>query len=396
MALLGHPVYILTMPWAAVFLVALVFMPPAFASAVDQKFAEVSKRADAARTADHLQEAIELYRQAVKLRPGWADGWWWLGSLLYEQDRFREAAPAFRKFIASSPKSGPGYAFLALCEYETHDLDRSYEHFQDWARHGSPGNDALLDVAGFHWALLLTRQRRYTQALFLLSSKAQKLGDNPALTEAMGLAALRVPNLPEDYPPTLRERVWLAGKAAFLSAIGEFPRAKDYADKLLLHYDQEPDVHFFRGTIFSIRKELAAAATEFEATLKLSPNDAQAMTELAIVRLEDFQASEALGLAKRATLLDSGSPRAHYALGRALFDSSRFAESLPELERAKGLAPESSVIRFSLAKAYKAVQREQEANAEFAAFRKLQQKEDAAAAKPRPAPGPPSHREPEQ
>lgn len=345
-------------------------------------FPEIARQADAARVSDRLQEAIDLYRQGVKMRPAWADGWWWLGSLLYDQDRFPEAAPAFRKFVSVSPKSGPGYAFLALCEYETREFERSSEHFQEWARRGSPGNEALLDVAGFHWALLLTRQRRFTEALFLLTSKAQKLGESPALTEAMGLAALRMPNLPEDYPPTFRERVWLAGKAAFFSATGQFSRSKDYADRMLVHYDGDPDVHFFRGTLFSLQKELTTAAGEFETALKLSPNDGSAMTELALVRLEDFRAPEALGLAQRGAELDPGSARAHYALGRAYLDSSRFPESLRELEAAKRLAPESAVIRFSLGKAYKALGREQEANVEFTAFQKLQRKEDTAAAKP--------------
>jgi tetratricopeptide (TPR) repeat protein len=365
----------------AVLLLLLVVISPSPASA-DQGFAEVAKRADGARAAEHLEEAIELYRRGVKLRPGWADGWWWLGSLLYDQDRFPEATPAFRKFVSISAKSGPGYAFLALCEYETRDFDRSYEHFQEWARRGSPGDDALLDVAGFHWALLLTRQRRFMEALFLLTSKAQKLGDSPALTEALGLAALRIPSVPEDCPPAIRERVWLAGKAAFFSATGQVLRSKDYADRLLVRYDRDPNVHFFRGTLFSMQKELARATGEFEATLKLSANDAQAMTELALVKLEDFQASEALGLAQRAAELDPGSARTRYALGKAFFDSSKFSESLRELEAAKHLAPESAVIRFSLAKAYKALNREQEANVEFAAFQKLQRQQNAAAAEP--------------
>src|SRR5208337_2031783 len=110
-----------------------------------------------------------------------------------------------KRFVATAPKPGPGYAFLALCEYETHDYVSSLNHFRAWAKAGSPGNDALIDVAGFHWALLLTRGGQFTESLYLLSAKARKLGDTPALAEAMGLASLRVANLPEDYPSQKRE-----------------------------------------------------------------------------------------------------------------------------------------------------------------------------------------------
>jgi tetratricopeptide (TPR) repeat protein len=189
-------------------------------------------------------------------------------SLLYEQDRFAEAETALKRFVMISAKPAPAYAFLALCEYETHDYDRALQHFQSWAQKDSPGTSNLIDVAGFHWALLLTRQGRFPEALYLLAAKAKKLGDSPALTEAMGLASLRMLNLPEDYPPERRESVWLAGKAAFYGAIEEFPRAQEYADKLLLHYAREPNVHYFRGTLFSFRGENAAAIQEYQQELQ--------------------------------------------------------------------------------------------------------------------------------
>ena len=65
----------------------------------------------------------------------------------------------------------------------------------------------------------------------LIASEAAKAGDNPALSEAMGLASLRVRNLPEDYPPERREMVWLAGEAAVYAAQSghDFARAEEFA-----------------------------------------------------------------------------------------------------------------------------------------------------------------------
>src|SRR5262245_43640900 len=53
-------------------------------------FDKVASRAEAARQEDRTGEAIDLYRKGLSLRPRWAEGWWYLGTLLYERDAFDE------------------------------------------------------------------------------------------------------------------------------------------------------------------------------------------------------------------------------------------------------------------------------------------------------------------
>jgi tetratricopeptide (TPR) repeat protein len=315
----------------------------------------------------------------VRLRPAWSDGWWWLGSLYYDQDRFSEAQAALRRFVTMAPKPGPAFAFLGLCEYETHEYDRALEHLQKWAAAGSPGTDALIDVASFHWALLLTREGRFLQAFYLLAAKAQKRGYSPALAEAMGLASLRMAALPEEYPPERRELVWLAGEAAFYASSlkpRDFDRAMEYARKLLLHYSQEPNVHYFRGTLFYFGKMHDAARQEFQQELLLSPRYAPAMIEIARTYLADRQYDEAVSWAKRAMEIVPEDPVAHYVLGRSLLATGHVQESVQELETAAHQAPDSAPIRFQLATAYKKLGRTKEAEREFAVFSSLKSKEE--------------------
>jgi len=199
-------------------LASLLFLLPSGvlqAPAPRTAFDRLVKRAEEARTSDRLPDAVRLYREAVSLRPSWSQGWWWLGSICYEQDRFPEAQEAFKRFIATSKADvTPAYAFLALCEYETRDYERAAEHFGIWVRKGLPGNVQLIEVASFRWALLLTRGGNFVQALFLLEEKAKRYGVSPSLVEAMGLASLRMKDLPEEYPSDRREMVWLAGQAS--------------------------------------------------------------------------------------------------------------------------------------------------------------------------------------
>src|SRR5271165_3780247 len=79
-------------------------------------FAVVAENAGQAREANRIGEAMALYRQALALRPEWAEGWWYLGTLLYDRDEYREATGAFEKAVALSPRSGNAAAMLGLAE----------------------------------------------------------------------------------------------------------------------------------------------------------------------------------------------------------------------------------------------------------------------------------------
>lgn len=365
---------------AALLLASFFSLPhPASATDTDSKFQKIAREADKARESERLNDALNLYSEGLKLRPTWVDGWWWLGSILYDQERFAEASLPFEKFISLSPKPAPAFAFLALCEYETGDFEKALKNFQKWAKGGSPGNDVLLDVAGYHWALLLTRNGQFNQALFLLAAKAKKLGPSPNLKEAMGLASLRLSALPQECPPEKREAVWLAGSAALYSAVRQPALANHYALRLLAHYGQEPNVHYFRGTLFTFQEDWDSAAEEYEKELEISPTNAPALVELAVARLEGFQPGEALAPARRALALEPESARGHYILGRALQQTGSWSASIPELERARALAPDSARVRYALFTVFKRLGRAEDANRELAAFQALKDKEEVLA-----------------
>ena len=60
-------------------------------------FESLAAQASAAREANDLEKAIPLYEQAVKLRPTWTEGYWYLGTSNYELDRFEASRDAFRR-----------------------------------------------------------------------------------------------------------------------------------------------------------------------------------------------------------------------------------------------------------------------------------------------------------
>jgi tetratricopeptide (TPR) repeat protein len=344
-------------------------------------FEAIAKKADAARAGDRMNDAIELYTEGVRLRPSWSEGWWSLGSLLYDQDRFLEAQVAFKRFAAIAPKPGPAYAFLGLCEYETQEYDRALHHFRLWVSAGWAGTPELLDVGVFHFALLLTREGRFLEALYLLATEEGKMGSSPALVEAMGLASLRMKSLPQDYPPQRREMVWLAGEAALRASSypQDFARVDEYAHRLLSRYELEPNVHYFRGTLYSFEHKNSEAAVEFRRELEISPQHVPAMVEIARMDVSNNQLVEAMSLAKRAAQIEPRNAEARHVLGQVLFATRQFRESAQELEVAKHLAPDSAPIRLHLARVYNALGRKKEAEQEAAAVRLLKDKEQVLA-----------------
>ncbi len=355
--------------------------------AAKTSFEQIARRADEARTAGRLGQAIELYREGVKLRPEWSEGWWGLGSIYYDQDRFPDAAEAFRSFIATSKKDpAPAYAFLGLCEYEIRDYRQAAEHFGLWVRKGLPGNAQLIEVASFHWTLVLTLEGHFVQALYLLEEKAKRYGVSPALVEAMGLASLRMRSVPVDYPPERREIVWLAGEAAAYGSLHDFDRAHEYGGRLAAHYGNERNVHHLLGTIYSFEQRIAEAAEEFRRELEISPDHAPALIQLALIGLLESRLDEAEAMARKAAALEPKDPLAHYALGRILLATENFQESARELETAKELAPTSAKVRYQLANAYRRLRRTADAERENAAFEAMKDKNEVLAAIPEEIP----------
>ena len=355
----------------------ITFSIVASATAVPARFDAIASQAESARVQERVPDAIRLYQQGTRLRPSWADGWWYLGSLLYDQDRFSEADAVFRHLLTSPTHRGPALAFRGLCQYENRNYDDALAQFRRWANAGWPGTQQLRDVAVFHFALLLTREGKFVESLYLLATLAARVGYNPELGEAMGLASLRVRELPENYAPDRREAIWLAGKAALYASQSpkDFERADEFAARLESLYPTQPEVHYFRGTLFGFEQNGAAAEREYREELNVSPNHVPSLVALAAIDLDKADLAEAGKLARQAAEADPKDAEAHHLRGRIFLAEGDLQASASELETARQLARDNPGVRYHLAAVYKRLGRKQEAKAEYAAFLLLQKKE---------------------
>jgi tetratricopeptide (TPR) repeat protein len=335
-------------------------------------FDGIAKHADAAREAGSIDRAIELYRMALKLRPSWPEGWWYLGTMLYEHDRCEEGSEALRRLTALDPKAGAGWAMLGLCEYETKSYDQALAHLQRARSLGVASNPELRTVVQYHAALLLTRFNQFEAALEILMRFARRGDDKPAFVEAAGIAGLRKPLLPNELPPTERELVLQVGRAVIDSAARRAAVAQKEFETLLASHPTTPNIHYLFGSLLLL-SDPDAGLRELKTELEISPHHLPALLQIAFEYLKRGDSAAALQFAREAVEIDPQSFVAHNALGRAMIESGELDNGIKELELSKRQAPDSPQTRIALASAYAKAGRKEDAARERAEFLKLRQ-----------------------
>jgi tetratricopeptide (TPR) repeat protein len=343
-------------------LVLAIALPAAAASAPARRaaapapraaatFEELSRSADAARLGDRSAEAIRLYGQAVRLRPNWDEGWWYLGTLNYDLDFYAEARDAFRRFVELKPDGGPSWALLGFCEYRLKEYQLALQHIQRGLQSGAGSSPEMARVARYHLGVLLTRFGEFEKGWTHLESLAKSADDDAEVTEAIGINLLRLPLLPHEIAPDQRELVLLAGRAAYAHAAQRPERAMLLYKELFARYDAVPHLHYAYGC-FLLSGDANAAIEEFKRELKISPGNIEARLQLAYEYLKRGDADQALPYAEEAVRMAPKLFTARYAYGRALLEKGETAEAVQHLEAGVALEPGSPQLRFMLAKAY--------------------------------------------
>jgi len=342
-------------------------------SGTSKSFDSLSKKAAEARDADHIDEAVALYNQALLLRPKWAEGWWSLGTLEYDRNGYPAAARAFQRFLALSPKDGTAYLMLGLCQFELGQDDSALKHIEAAEKLGVAKNTQLFQVMLYHEGLLLLRKARYENAQEVLQQLCRSGVENTDVMRILGLAVFRLS--PKAAPPdnspgaALMQR---AGHAECLVGRKKFEEARAEYKALIAEYPEFPDIHYVYGHFLLEGNDTEAALPEFEKQLELVPGHLNARLEIAAVK---YRVDSAAGvpLAEQAVQIAPHLPFAHYLLGLLYADTNQFAKAIPELEIAQKAFPNEAQVYFALGNAYAHIGRKAEAAKARATFAKLNQ-----------------------
>jgi len=366
----------LTVPHAihALFIV-LILILPATPQTPRSSFDDLSRRATAAREAERLEEAMSLYQKAVALRPSWAEGWFYLGTLHYDRNEFAPAAAAFRKVTALQPKSGTAFVMLGLCEFQLNQDENALRHLQKGKEIGVSNDPGLRNVVLFDEALLLQRKGAFEKAQEPLDQLCHDKVEREDLLQVLGMVQLRLrttDRLATTPPgPDVIRRI---GNAGCLAAQKRFDEARPEFETVAREFPQFPAVHYALGNFLLQVPDIPAAKESFEREIKNNPKDVLSRLKIAAAL---YRTDSAAGVpyAEQAVKLDPSVALGHYLLGLLLLDTDDFARAIPELETARKGLPDEPKLYFALGTAYSRAGRNADAARARTQFQKLQQKE---------------------
>jgi tetratricopeptide (TPR) repeat protein len=112
---------------------------------------------------------------------------------------------------------------------------------------------------------------------------------------------------------------------------------------------------YYLGHLYRIKGPLAQSVTSFERALELQPSDVATLIWLGEVYLAQGRPEDAEPLFAKALALDPASISARSGAGRAALARRDYARAVTLLEEALTLRPQTSVLHYSLAMAYRSL-----------------------------------------
>jgi len=339
-------------------------------------FSDLQQRAEQARHSHNTEEQVTLYRKAVKLRPAWGEGWWYLGTGLHELHRYNEALDAFQHLSRIDVKDGSSRALIGLCEFQLHRYPEALKHFFLAEQLGMGANQEMVMTVNYHIVILLNRVGQFEWARDRMAPFSWLADVSDPIVEAAGLNTLRLPLLPADLPADKRGLVMKAGRASWEPSLAGHPeQTSQLFEELIASYPNEPNLHYAYGARL-LDSDPGAALREFRKELEINPSQVVARVQIVFLKLKQGDSEEAIPLAREAVQLAPDYFLAHNALGRALLAAGQTAAAIQELQTAVRLEPQSPENHFDLAEAYRASGRKLEASKERGEFERIKKQRE--------------------
>jgi tetratricopeptide (TPR) repeat protein len=337
----------------------------------ENNFAALTQKAATAQTAGQIDAAVTYYQRALALRPEWEEGWRNLGTLYYTSARYADAVTALKNSVAIDAHDGNSWALLGLSEFEIKDYKNSLIHLERGRAIGFAGNAAAVQVAKYRLAILLNRSGDFDHATDLLSTETASGPLDEQVKFALGIALLRVPQLPDELDHSKDSLVRLAGETAVLLFESKYDQAFSKFQQMLKMNSSLPYLHYAYGCALASISRYDEADEQLVAETKITPGSALPFQRRSAIALQLRQAEKAAQLAQQAIQLAPDSAEAHYLLGRSWLELGKTQDAVKELDRASKLAPNSPEIHFSLARAYAKAGQPDAAEQERAVFERL-------------------------
>jgi tetratricopeptide (TPR) repeat protein len=330
------------------------------AQLADPQFESLASRATEARNQQNFPLAIELYSEAVKVNPDWAEGWFYTGLLQYSSNGFPAAIDAFNHFLQLQPDSAPALALRGLSEFETGAYDNALRDLEQGVKKGAADEPRNEQVIRFHLAELLARAGRFEEAVAQYDFfVAHHIKDSDLLV-GLGLAGLRRQDLPRDVPQENRQFLEAVGSAGYAYLTDDYDSASKQFNELFTRYPTTPNLYFFYGSL--LYKDIPMLAIEqFRAEVAHFPGNIYVRGLLAFTLTIQGRYAEARPEAEIALAAAPDLEMAQVALGRALADTGDVKRTTELLNKVLQKDPQNLEAHMGLADVYSRAGRREDA-----------------------------------
>ncbi|MBZ5655082.1 MAG: tetratricopeptide repeat protein [Acidobacteriia bacterium] len=334
-------------------------------------FAALAAKADAARDAERLDEALALYRKALALRPAWAEGWWSLGTIQYDRNAYAEAARAFEKVTVLAPKNGTAYVMLGLSEFELGRDELALQHIQKGKDVGVDKDVGLRHVVLYHEAVLLQRKGKFEAAQETLEQLCRQGVQSGGIANVLGMTLLRLTSKNPPPPGSADANVVVrVGRSECLAGQKKYDEARPGFEAVVKENPTYPNIHYAYGLFLLEVRDLAGGVEQLKQEVNNNPTHVLARLRIAAAQYKEDSAA-GIPYAEEAVKLAPQMGFAHYLLGLLLLDTNDYERALPELEIAQKAFPREAKLYMALGSAYSRAGRKQEAARARAMFERL-------------------------
>lgn len=337
--------------------------------------AEHKSRGNAALDAGRLGEAADHYRQAVALRPDWADAHLNLGYVLRELGRWSEASdsltragaldaasvdapyllgclarqagqPAqavthFERALALQPGFEPAISELCQTLLQLGHAQRAREAIAKGLAHQPQSADLWYFLGNLqsHAGDKSQALQSYDRALALQPGHAGALNNRALALQALG----RLDEALQDWRAAIAAQPAYASAhanlGAALKARGDYAGAARACNQAILLEPGHAEAHNTLGAVLKEQGELAAAEHSLRQALALRPDHAETWTNLGVVQHEQERHEDALQSHRRALALAPAAADIHCNLGASQQALGQLDAAVQSFEQALRLKP---------------------------------------------------------
>jgi tetratricopeptide (TPR) repeat protein len=298
------------------------------------------------------QDAIKCFRQVLRIKPDFAEAYNNLGIALLQLGRVQEATAQWEQALRINSDYADAHNNLAIALEQTGKVRKAIGHYEQALRIKPDYADAHNNLGN---ALLASGKTQEAMAHL-----EQALRIKPDYAEAhnnLGLALRRMGKLPEaigHYEQALRIKPDFAeahnNLGLALVRLGRLTEAMGHWERALRIKPDYAEVHNNLGVALAQLGKVPEAIGHYEQALRIKPDYADAHNNLGNALLASGKTQEAMAHLEQALRIKPDDAEAHYNLGSALAQSGRFDEAISHYEQALRIKPDYPDAQNELAR----------------------------------------------